>query len=813
MKIPLLRPIRRSYQALRQFVRSHLLVVATITIICSLALTSISALEIAKAQGHFQSLVADVTEIKANATNLTEANNILTSSSLVFSYTQDLQWEKKYHETIPSIEKTILFFTNNTQEKIQSEIRVLADTQSKLRLFEKQSFQLIYDNQQPLAQQKLTSEEYALQKEKYIQSANKINKLVVSYAAEQINTHRQILWRAILLATAIIPILLTSWLVLLMAIRDHVSSEKAMQVELQSEVNRRYQEQKVVTKESKILQQDVSILLNAVSAMESGDLTTRVPMSAGVVGLVGDTLNRLTEELSRIIYQAATTAQQVAVGSKHRQQIAEMVVRDTSEQVSAARSVQSLTRDVRTAAWAAAQQLASTNESLLNLQTTVGDSQASILHLERDSEVLQKGSDRIVQQIKTLGEFVGQTDRFVHDQNEIATETQILALNASLVAARAAEQKDPEQFAIVAREFESIADRIGKLAQQTSNSLINLEQRSSQIDLVVSTVDQEVQNMGELVKEFTREVKDATHAFEVVQIVTKKAVEDGETVNHTSQRILDASDLTAAAMDGIVVLSQQIATQARDVQKAGIHLNQLSYQLLGNIQVFKLPNDLLPHDSGELTLIRENPPEVSTSFLSCSLGLSSKINSTQDHTNETHSLAALQVVESALTHGRQELTALLNGLNLLQEGTGQISNRTQALNDFVEMATQFSRQQKRMAALTKVLAFNAVLLSSRAIQEQEPAQFNSIAHEFEAVANQVSRLSASTNLSLKTLLQHTTQIQTVTSGLHEDVSEIDRLLQQLIAEAGNSQKIFTTATTAITTVQTRQLAANKASLN
>jgi methyl-accepting chemotaxis protein len=635
--------------------------------------------------------------------------------------------------------------------------------------------------------------------------------LIGFYTMEFVKSHPP---QSLLFLILSIIFLLVSWLVLLITIRDHVATEKAMQLELQTEVKRRYKEQKIVSKASKILQQDVSILLNAVSAMESGDLTTRVPMSEGVVGLVGDTLNRLTEELSRVIYQAANTAQQVAAGSKNRQKIAETVARDTTEQTHAARSVQSLTRDVRSAAWAAAQQLAETNESLRSLQTTVAESQASIHHLDRDSEVLQQGSDRIVQQIKTLGEFVGQTDRFVHDQNEIATQTQILALNASLVAARAAEQKDPEQFAVVAREFESIADRIGKLAEHTSVSLTNLEQRSSQIDLVVSTVDREVQSMGDLVKEFTREVKEATKAFELVQVVTKKAVEAGEAVNRTSQRILDATDLTAAAMDGIVILSQQISTQAKDAQKAGIHLNQLSYQLLGNIQVFKLPNDLLPIENENDTLTPPNmQPEASTSFLSCSLDLGVKSSMLSDPSTDKTSATALQVVSSAIDHGRQELNNLLAGLEVLQQGNGQISNRTMALDDFVEMASQFSRQQKRMAALTKVLAFNAVLLSNRAVQEQEPAQFNSIAREFEAVANQVSSLSATTNLSLRMLLQHTTQIQTVTSGLHEDVSESDRLLQQLITQASDSQQIFTTATAAIATVQPRHLLAQKACLN
>jgi methyl-accepting chemotaxis protein PixJ len=199
--------------------------------------------------------------------------------------------------------------------------------------------------------------------------------------------------------------------------------------------------------------------------------------------------------------------------------------------------------------------------------------------------------------------------------------------------------------------------------------------------------------------------------------------------------------------------------------------------------------------------------------LSSSLDLGIKSSMLPDPTANTANAAALQVVSLAIDHGRQEFNNLLAGLEVLQQGNGQISNRTVALDDFVEMASQFSRQQKRMAALTKVLAFNAVLLSNRAIQEQEPAQFNSIAREFEAVADQVSSLSATTNLSLRMLLQHTTQIQTVTSGLHENVSESDRLLQQLITQVSDSQQIFTTATAAIATVQPRNLLAQKAFLN
>jgi methyl-accepting chemotaxis protein PixJ len=151
---------------------------------------------------------------------------------------------------------------------------------------------------------------------------------------------------------------------------------------------------------------------------------------------------------------------------------------------------------------------------------------------------------------------------------------------------------------------------------------------------------------------------------------------------------------------------------------------------------------------------------------------------------------AVDLAKSAVSNGQKEMTAMVEGIVTLQQGTEQIIKRTESLNDFVELATQFSKDQKRVAALTKVLALNASLLSGRAIEEQDPEQFTSIAREFETIATQVNNLAGETNLSLGLLQQRTTQIQTVTSGLNQDVSEINQLVQKFTNEVDLSRQAF-----------------------
>ena len=152
---------------------------------------------------------------------------------------------------------------------------------------------------------------------------------------------------------------------------------------------------------------------------------------------------------------------------------------------------------------------------------------------------------------------------------------------------------------------------------------------------------------------------------------------------------------------------------------------------------------------------------------------------------------AVALAQAAVGNGQQEMNAMADGIATLQQGTEQISVRMQRLNEFVELAAQFSKDQKRVAALTRVLALNASLLSTRAVKEQDPAQFASLAHEFEAIADRVNELAGDTNDSLASLQHRTNQIQTVTSGLNQDVNDINDLVQKFTGEMGKSRQAFT----------------------
>jgi twitching motility protein PilJ len=344
--------------------------------------------------------------------------------------------------------------------------------------------------------------------------------------------------------------------------------------------------------QSKTLQDEVKHLLDVVLLAADGNLTAQVKVSDHITGLVADTFNRFIERLAEVLEQVLSAARQVSQGANQQAGLAQTVATNAEQQAQAVGQVLNLTQQVENAAQCSAEQATASNESLQTVSTTLMQGQEAIAALTQGITILQEGTDRIVQRMKTLREFVGLADQFVQNQNQIAFITQTLSLNASLVAARASEQRDPRQFVVVAREFDFIADQVSKLAQQTSEGLTALEQQSTQIHSAVSAVDGDVQSLGNLVRQFTTGVEQSNLVFDRVQMATGDAMQAGEAVAHFSQEIVEASQMTAIFMRDIAGLANKTAELTQIALNRSDQMDLLSTQLLQTVQFFQLPSAL-----------------------------------------------------------------------------------------------------------------------------------------------------------------------------------------------------------------------------
>ena len=590
-----------SFPQVPQLIRSNLVGAIIASACLNLGLTGAATWNVWNASQNLKATVTRQINLQDLSSRIAYLDSAM-SENMIVTPGQQL-WQKRYTNNAYDLQQADTELAKQIPDSVQDIFKRSKTSMNQLIALEQQVAQFVKNRQLAKAAAIVTGRQYAREEKFYIDSAQTIIAKIKSNINTDTQAQRQALDLSIYLAIISLGLLAVTSIGTALSVRGYVRDRQLAQAALQSsqqdlsivnislkqEAQDRQNREFMTQQENEQLQQDIGELLDVVSEIESGNLTIQAQVNDRATGLVSDTINRLIEALSKTLRQVSIAANRVDHNSQTQKKLAATVTQNTGKQTAEVSQMLLLTRNVRQSAQNTLQQLVETNRSLLTLQSSVGAGQGTISSLDREIDVLQAGSDRIIQEIKTLGEFVGLADKFVQDQSEIVTQTQILALNASLVAARAAEQRDPKLFASVAREFELIATQVSQLAQQTNEGLISLEQRSSQIHRVVSSVDIDVQKLGGLVNTFTLGVKQASDVFATVQVVTAQVVVSGDLVSKASQRIVTAADSTTVAIESISSLSQEISDQSQDAQNLGDQLNLLSTDLLANIQVFKLP--------------------------------------------------------------------------------------------------------------------------------------------------------------------------------------------------------------------------------
>ncbi|MDB9525283.1 cache domain-containing protein [Oscillatoria sp. CS-180] len=239
----------------------------------------------------------------------------------------------------------------------------------------------------------------------------------------------------------------------------------------------------------------------------------------------------------------------------------------------------------------------------------------------------------------------------------------------------------------------------------------------------------------------------------------------------------------------------ETVTNSEATAPAAIALNQM-VQALGEVlgSLLDLSDrvtqrvDALKTGTTDVLKLADQQQQASVEACTALSQVESSSQNTRQQALSTHE--TLEKTQFILTQGRQDLNALVDNVDELQQGTTQIVQRPKTLAEFVDLAAQFSKEQKRVAAQTRVLALNASMLASRASSQQDPGQFASVAHEFETIAQQINDLAVEANQNLILLKQRSDQIQTVISGLDQDAQNISDMVSGVTSQIGQFQETF-----------------------
>ena len=585
-----------------KFVRSNLIGTITVTIAGSLLLTGVSTYNIWNIYSSFQSTVTKQFTLQKISDELIYQDEFLTMSARMAASTGDRQWEVRYTKMVPQTEATLKKLKANISEELRQEANRTNVANDKLVVMETEAFNLVAQGKQKAAFQLLMGSEYANQKKIYSDGTTKVLAKVDRSIEQQLQSYQQQLLTTIAFAGTTLPLLIGGWLVVLAAVRAYIRDRQEAQVEIAAsqanllQLNERLSEEseirllqeQQVRAESELLQADVGHILDVVCEIEAGNLTVQAEVNERVTGLVSDTLNRSIESLDRIMATVVGTARTVTENASQLEDVTLETARQAQSQATEVRSVQALMDKVNHLTVESRQQAIETDTVVQLAKSAVLAGQQSIQDTTDGIETLQQGTDQIVKRTQLLTEFVDLASQFSKDQKRVASLTRILALNASTLSSRAVKEQNPEQFASLARGFETIAAQVSDLAVETNASLISLQQRTERVQTVTSGLTQDVSEIEQLVQKFTAEINKSRQAFDNIQAVTERVSQVGEKVNESSQDIVRVVDETLKAIDSISQIATVTELQSTTVRESVRSMGTSARQLLEMVEFFKL---------------------------------------------------------------------------------------------------------------------------------------------------------------------------------------------------------------------------------
>ena len=174
----------------------------------------------------------------------------------------------------------------------------------------------------------------------------------------------------------------------------------------------------------------------------------------------------------------------------------------------------------------------------LATETTIGlDQTRNVVDtLANSFSNIANAQQQTARQMDALSSKTGEIRQFVQLIKDVADQTNLLALNAAIEAARAGEQ---------GRGFAVVADEVRKLAERTS-------QATSEISSLVSEVESASNTTKHQVGEAANQAEEYRQAGEQIAVAIKKLLNDSETMAHAITSGTNTSFMEVVKLDHIV---------------------------------------------------------------------------------------------------------------------------------------------------------------------------------------------------------------------------------------------------------------------
>ncbi|MBD3670287.1 MAG: type IV pili methyl-accepting chemotaxis transducer N-terminal domain-containing protein [Gammaproteobacteria bacterium] len=341
------------------------------------------------------------------------------------------------------------------------------------------------------------------------------------------------------------------------------------------------QQRKLLEEQNNRNQMAILRLLDELGDLADGDLSVHATVTEDITGAIADSINYAIDAMRNVVTAINDTTGLVSTAADEAQSKVRIMAARSSEE---AQNISAASQDIYI--------MANTIDDMSRDAASLADeAQKSVGYAVAGAETVQRtidGMDSIrehiqdtAKRIKRLGESSQQIGDIIELIDDIAEQTNILALNASIQSAMAGE---------AGRGFSIVADEVQQLAERASNSTKQIEGLIKSIQTETNEAIASMEQSTQGVVSGAQLAQEAGEALLQIESVSKSLAELIQNISSTSHHYVEEAENIRENMKHISESATENSQEINATAETIGNLSSLSTELKKSVSGFKLPS-------------------------------------------------------------------------------------------------------------------------------------------------------------------------------------------------------------------------------